>query len=396
MKKSIFLASAALLCVPAALMAQDDEPKLKINPTGRILLDGALYASPQKYEFKDGFAIPDVRLGAKAQYGKWKAKIDVGFAYNKVGLKDVYFEYDFNEKNLLRGGSFIHQYGLQSATSSSMKPTMEEPISNAVFNDARQIGLMYVYNGDKFFGTGSVHVEPKATTVVLRPDQFTQEGWGFRSRLVARPLHESGKVVQVGFSGGFATPQNVNDPNTPHNSFRFKSNFPTRVAQVTAIDATVDHAMNLWKFTPELLLNYGPVALETQYFFQRVNRREGLHAYTSQGAYATLRGLILGGDYNYSMPDAGLATPKKGSLECVLSYNYTSLTDASAGIYGGRLNDLSCTFNYYINKYMIARLHYSYTHTWDRAGVGSMTLNGFMARLQIIFYSGSRVKRRIT
>ncbi len=385
MKKSIFLASAALLCVPAALMAQDDEPKLKINPTGRILLDGALYASPQKYEFKDGFAIPDVRLGAKAQYGKWKAKIDVGFAYNKVGLKDVYFEYDFNEKNLLRGGSFIHQYGLQSATSSSMKPTMEEPISNAVFNDARQIGLMYVYNGDKFFGTGSVHVEPKATTVVLRPDQFTQEGWGFRSRLVARPLHETGKVVQLGFSGGFATPQNVNDTNTPHNSFQFKSNFPTRVAQVTAIDATVDHAMNLWKFTPELLLNYGPVALETQYFFQRVNRREGLHAYTSQGAYATLRGLILGGDYNYSMPDAGLATPKKGSLECVLSYNYTSLTDASAGIYGGRLNDLSCTFNYYINKYMIARLHYSYTHTWDRAGVGSMTLNGFMARLQIIF-----------
>lgn len=385
MKKSIFLASAALLCVPAALMAQDEEPKLKINPTGRILLDGALYASPQKYEFKDGFAIPDVRLGAKAQYGKWKAKIDVGFAYNKVGLKDVYFEYDFNEKNLLRGGSFIHQYGLQSATSSSMKPTMEEPISNAVFNDARQIGLMYVYNGDKFFGTGSVHVEPKATTVVLRPDQFTQEGWGFRSRLVARPLHETGKVVQVGFSGGFATPQNVNDPNTPHNSFQFKSNFPTRVAQVTAIDATVDHAMNLWKFTPELLLNYGPVALETQYFFQRVNRREGLHAYTSQGAYATLRGLILGGDYNYSMPDAGLATPKKGSLECVLSYNYTSLTDAAAGIYGGRLNDLSCTFNYYINKYMIARLHYSYTHTWDRAGVGSMTLNGFMARLQIIF-----------
>lgn len=385
MKKSIFLASAALLCVPAALMAQDEEPKLKINPTGRILLDGALYASPQKYEFKDGFAIPDVRLGAKAQYGKWKAKIDVGFAYNKVGLKDVYFEYDFNEKNLLRGGSFIHQYGLQSATSSSMKPTMEEPISNAVFNDARQIGLMYVYNGDKFFGTGSVHVEPKATTVVLRPDQFTQEGWGFRSRLVARPLHETGKVVQVGFSGGFATPQNVNDPNTPHNSFQFKSNFPTRVAQVTAIDATVDHSMNLWKFTPELLLNYGPVALETQYFFQRVNRREGLHAYTSQGAYATLRGLILGGDYNYSMPDAGLATPKKGSLECVLSYNYTSLTDASAGIYGGRLNDLSCTFNYYINKYMIARLHYSYTHTWDRAGVGSMTLNGFMARLQIIF-----------
>lgn len=385
MKKALLLASAAILCGAHTIMAQDDEPKFKINPTGRILLDGALYATPQKPLFKDGFAIPDVRLGAKVQYGKWKAKIDVGFAYNKVGLKDIYFEYDFNEKHLLRAGSFIHQYGLQSATSSSMKPTMEEPISNAVFNDSRQIGLMYVYNGDKFFGTGSVHVEPKATTVILRPDQFTQEGWGFRSRLVARPLHEEGKVVQVGFSGGFATPQNVNDANTPHNSFQFKSNFPTRVAQVTAIDATVDHAMNLWKFTPELLLNYGPVALESQYFFQRVNRRNNLHAYTAQGAYATLRGLILGGNYNYSMADAGLATPKKGSLECVVSYNYTTLTDASAGVYGGRLNDISCTFNYYINKYMLCRLHYSYTHTWGRAGAPSMSLNGFMARLQIIF-----------
>ena len=202
---------------------------------------------------------------------------------------------------------------------------------------------------------------------------------------MGRPLHEEGKVVQVGFSGGFATPQNVNDSETPHNSFQFKSNFPTRVAQVTAIDATVDHAMNLWKFTPELLLSYGPVALESQYFFQRVNRRNNLHAYTAQGAYATVRGLILGGNYGYSMADAGLATPRKGSLECVVSYNYTTLTNSAAGIYGGRLNDLSCTFNYYINKYMLCRLHYSYTHTWGRAGAPSMTLNGFMARLQVIF-----------
>ncbi len=86
------------------------------------------------------------------------------------------------------------------------------------------------------------------------------------------------------------------------------------------------------------------------------------------------------------MPDAGLATPKKGALECVLNYNYTTLTDASAGVYGGRMNDLSFTFNYYINKYMIARLHYSYTHTWGtRRRTFHVSVNGFMARLQVIF-----------
>lgn len=365
---------------------ESSEPKFKINPTGRILMDGALYASPQKELFKDGVAIPDARLGVKMSYGKWKAKIDVGFAYNKVGLKDLYMEYDFNESNIIRGGSFIHQYGLQSATSSSMKPTMEEPVSNAIFNDARQLGVMYVHSADKFLGTLSAHAEPAATTFILRPDQFTQEGYGFRSRLVYRPIHNDGVNIQVGISGAFGTPQRTGDDDNPHDSFRFKSNFPTRVTQVTALDASVDHAMNQWKFTPELLLSYGPVALESQYFFNRVNRRDGLHSFTGQGAYCTLRGLILGDKhYSYSMFDGGLATPKKGTLECVLDYNYTSVTDSKAAIYGGRLNDFSVTFNYYINKYMLARLHYSYTYTWDRAGVGPRTLNGFMARLQVIF-----------
>ena len=69
----------------------------------------------------------------------------------------------------------------------------------------------------------------------------------------------------------------------------------------------------------------------------------------------------------------------------MLSYNYTSLSDSSCGIFGGRMNDFSVTFNYYINKYMLARLHYSYTYVWNRAGADPTTLNGFMARLQVIF-----------
>lgn len=384
----------AAFCLGSQLLfAQEEksEPKFEVKPTGRILLDGALYASPQKELFPDGVAIPDARVGVKMKYGKWSAKIDVGFAYNKVGLKDLYFEYSLNDRSFLRLGSFIHQYGLQSATSSSMKPTMEEPVSNAVFNDTRQIGLMYEYTDNLFLVTASAHAEPKATSVILSPDQFTKEGYGFRSRVAIHPICETGKVVQVGFSGGFATPQNVNDKDQPHDSFQFKSNFPTRVAQVTAIDATVNHAKNLWKFTPELLLNYGPVALETQYYFIQVNRRQPdvepvkLNPYKGYGAYCTLRGLLKGNSYTYDTFGGGLATPAPGSLECVLDYNYTSLTDGNAYVFGGRMNDFSATLNYYINKYMIARLHYSYTHTWDTDFAGPRSLNGFMARLQVIF-----------
>lgn len=386
MKKTILCLLATAFCATAAMADDTDQPKFKISPTGRILMDGALYSSPQKSEvgFKDGMAIPDARLGAKMEYGKWKAKIDVGFAYGKVGLKDLFFEYDINPNSLIKAGSFIHQYGLQSATSSSMKITMEEPVSNAIFNDPRQLGVMYEYANDKFLATASAHVEPSATNFVLTPTQFNQEGYGFRSRLVAHPICQTGKVVQFGISGGFATPQRYGDPDK-HNAFVFKSNFPTRVAQVTALDATVTDAKNEWKLTPELLLNYGPVALESQYYWTRVSRRHDLHHFTGQGAYATLRGLVLGGNYSYNVMDGGLATPAPKSLEAVVSYNYTTVTDAKAGIYGGRMNDLSVTFNYYINKYMLCRLHYSYTHTWDRAGAPATSLNGFMARLQVIF-----------
>ncbi|MDE6218135.1 MAG: OprO/OprP family phosphate-selective porin [Muribaculaceae bacterium] len=391
MKSHIYIASLLLASLSTAAFAEettDESPKFSVTPTGRILIDGALFSSPQKEMFKDGVAIPDARIGAKFQYGKWKAKVDLGFAYNKVGIKDLFIEYDFNEKNLIRVGSFIHQYGLQSATSSSMKPTMEEPVSNSIFNDPRQLGVMYVHSDDKFFATASAHVEPSATTYILTPDQFSQEGVGARTRLVARPICEEGKVVQLGISAGFATPQRHGNPDT-HDAFTLKANFPTRVVQQTALEATVTKANNIWKFTPELLLNYGPVALESQYYWVRVNRKEDLYHFTGQGAYATVRGLILGGNYQYSPMDAGLATPRPHSLEAVASYNYTDVTCAKAGIFGGRMNDLSLTFNYYINKYIICRLHYSYTHTWGRKADGvdvpSVSLNGFMARLQVIF-----------
>lgn len=388
MKKSTLLLSVLLMGATQATFAQEEnsEPKFTIKPAGRILMDGALYASPDKNLFKDGVAIPDARLGASMQYGKWKAKIDVGFAYNKVGLKDLFIEYDFNPANLIRVGSFTHQYGLQSSTSSSMKPTMAEPVANSVFNDARQIGVMYERSDDKYLGTISAHVEPSATTVILTPTQYTQEGYGFRTRQVWRPFHKDGLNFQVGVSGAFGTPQRTGDDDENHNTFQFKSNYPTSVSQVTAIDANVDHAMNLWKFTPELLISYKRLALESQYYFQQVNRRDNLHHWNGQGAYVTLRGLIFGDkQYGYSMLDGGLATPGKGTFEVVANYTNVNLSDRNAGIYGGRLNDFSVTFNYYINKYMIARLHYSYTHTWDRQGFEPATLNAFMARLQVIF-----------
>lgn len=369
-----------LIANDAAAAAQPDNV-IVIQPTGRILMDAAAYATNDD-EFKAGVAIPDVRAGVKARYGKWKAKVDIGYAFSKLSLKDVFLEYDFSPSFLLRGGSFIHQFGLQSATSSSMKVSMEEPASNEAFNFPRMIGVMGVYDKGQFFGTLSLNVESDA--MKKHANELGKTGYGGLSRLVWRPFSEDGKVVQVGMSFALqsATHQKVDGVTT--DVVALSSNFPTRVNSVNMLNATMNDARHSFRFTPEILLNMGRLALETQYYYVNVSRHNA-EAFKGWGAYGMLRGLAIGDTYRYSHADGGLATPAPRSLELVLLYNYTNLSCQKAGILGGRVNDVSLTANWYINKFMIWRVRAGYTHRFDRAATPDVNLGAFQTRLQIIF-----------
>ncbi len=363
-----------------------NDTKISFKPIGTLLMDGALYCSPQKNLFPDGINIPDVRLGVMANMDKWSAKIEIGYAFGKVLLKDIWLQYNFSKVDYLRAGLQMHHLGYQNSQAACMKVTMIEPISNTVFNEPHMIGVSWYHNADKYYTTLSAYVEPKSSSVILAKDEMIREGYGLRTRIVGRPYHSEGKMLQFGLSGAFETPRYT--PSTDgdtHDSFSFGANFPTKVAIQSALGATISHSMNLWKLSPELMGCYGRVALETQWYYLRVNRRMSLSPFRALGGYTTLRGAILGKNYNYNMGVAGIDTPEKGTLEGVVSYNYTKLSDNKCDIYGGRLNDLSAGFNYYINQWIIAKFRYSYTHTWDRADVSPVTLNTFQARLQFIF-----------
>lgn len=362
-------------------MAQNEDV-LKVTPTGRILMDAGMYNSSNE-NFVDGVAIPDLRAGVKATYGKYKVKVDVGYAYGKVSLKDAFVERRFSKSSLLRVGNFVHQFGLQSATSSSMKVTMEEPASNEAFFNSRLLGAMFVYDKEAFFGTASAHVESEA--IKRQSNELGSTAYGAMSRLVYRPLREDGAIFQIGLSGAYEKPRFNADAALNHSSFSLGSNFPTRIAKVKAIGATITDAEGLFKFTPEIAAAYGPMALETQYYYLQIDRKNQLPSYKASGAYVTLRGLILGGNYKHSYSDCGFATPGAGSLECVLGYNYTDMSCVKSDIRGGRLNDVSFTVNYYLNKCMIWRLRYSYTDVKNREGFENQNMSGLQTRFQIIF-----------
>ena len=378
-----FLMMAMGLMMASTMQAQE-EPKLVAKPSGRILFDAA-YVNPQHQEdeLKSGVGIPDFRVGVGFTYGQWKGKVDMGYAYGKVNMKDVWLEYDFDKQNFIRGGYFIHQYGFQSSTSSSFKETMEEPQSNACFNNDRMIGLMYEHNGKKFLATASVVVETDAMKQTT--DVTGNEGVGAMTRLLYRPYAERGKMFQVGISGGIEGARYSSKEEMNHKQFTLSTRWPMRVAKVNSQQAVVDGAKAMYKFSPEVMYSYGRFAVIGQYFLNSITREDNLKTFTGSGAYVTLRGLIKGRNYAPNMGDGGIATPDPGNMELCLQYNYTSLSDASAGVYGGYLNDWALCYNFYPNKYMIWRVRASYTKVTNRSGFADNEATILETRLQVKF-----------
>ena len=370
--------------VMAATIFAQEEPKLTAKPSGRILFDAA-YINPQHQEdeLKSGVGIPDMRVGVGFTYGQWKGKIDMGYAYGKVNMKDVWLQYDFDKENFVRGGYFIHQYGFQSSTSSSFKETMEEPQSNAVFNNDRMIGLMYEHSENKFLATASVVVETDAMKQTT--DQIGNEAIGAMTRLLYRPYAERGKMFQVGISGGIEGARYSSKEELNHKQFTLATRWPTRVAKVNSQEALVTDAKTLYKFSPEIMYSYGRFAIIGQYYLNNITRDNNLESFVGSGAYVTLRTLVKGREYSPNMNDGGIATPDPGNMELCLQYNYTSLSDHTAGIYGGYLNDWALCYNFYPNKYMIWRVRASWTKVTNRSGFEDNECKILETRLQVKF-----------
>ena len=305
MKKRRTTALIMGLLMVAAVSAQE-EPKLVVKPTGRILFDAA-YIRPQHIEDKlnSGVGIPDMRIGVGFSYDQWKGKVEMGFAYGKLSMKDVWVQYDFDKKNFIRGGYFRHKYGYQSSTSTSFKESMEEPQTNTALNNERLIGLMYEYNSRNFLATASIVVETDAKT--------------------------------------------------------------------------------MYKFTPEIMYANSRFAVIGQYYLNTITRDNNQASFTGSGAYITLRALVKGHEYSSNLVDGGIAIPDPGNMELCLQYNYTSLSDATAGIYGGYLNDWSLCYNYYFNKYMIWRVRASWTKVTNRIGFLDNECGILETRLQVKF-----------
>lgn len=373
---------AAALVMGFAAAANAQENKLVVKPSGRILMDAAFLNSSNKAvdeQCVDGVNVPDIRIGMKVSYGKWEGKADIGYARGSVSPKDIFIQYNFNKQNFLRGGYFVHQFGYQSATSSSFKVSMEEPETHSAFGvGGRLVGLMYEHSDDKFMGTGSIYTD--AQSFKKQTNQTGYQGTGFLTRLVYHPLIEKGNLFHVGIGLNYELAAEN------RSNMEFKAPYPVRVAGINAIGAKITDAKNDFKFSGELMAAKGHVGIEGQYIFMNVDRKGDAKSYNAWGAYGNLR-FLLNNEYEYVKNDAGIATPAPKSWELVAAYNYTDMNDSKAGFHGGKLSDWALTMNYYINKYMIWRVsgHIVRAGESDYSGFNKNTFRVIETRLQFKF-----------
>lgn len=373
---------AAALVMGFAAAANAQENKLVVKPSGRILMDAAFLSSSNKAvdeQCVDGVNVPDIRIGMKVSYGKWEGKADIGYARGSVSPKDIFIQYNFNKQNLLRGGYFVHQFGYQSATSSSFKVSMEEPETHSAFGvGGRLVGLMYEHSDNKFMGTGSVYTD--AQSFKKQTNQTGYQGTGLLTRLVYHPLIEKGNLFHVGIGLNYELAAEN------RSNMEFKAPYPVRVAGINAIGAKITDAKNDFKFSGELMAAKGHVGIEGQYIFMNVDRKGDAKSYKAWGAYGNLR-FLLNNEYEYVKNDAGIATPAPKSWELVAAYNYTDMNDAKAGFHGGKLSDWALTMNYYINKYMIWRVsgHIVRAGESDYSGFNKNTFRVIETRIQFKF-----------
>lgn len=373
---------AAALVMGFAAAANAQENKLVVKPSGRILMDAAFLNSSNKTvdeQCVDGVNVPDIRIGMKVSYGKWEGKADIGYARGSVSPKDIFIQYNFNKQNFLRGGYFVHQFGYQSATSSSFKVSMEEPETHSAFGvGGRLVGLMYEHSDDKFMGTGSVYTD--AQSFKKQTNHTGYQGTGLLTRLVYHPLIEKGNLFHVGIGLNYELAAEN------RSNMEFKAPYPVRVAGINAIGAKITDAKSDFKFSGELMAAKGHVGIEGQYIFMNVDRKGDAKSYNAWGAYGNLR-FLLNNEYEYVKNDAGIATPAPKSWELVAAYNYTDMNDAKAGFHGGKLSDWALTMNYYINKYMIWRVsgHIVRAGESDYSGFNKNTFRVIETRIQFKF-----------
>lgn len=367
-----------ILLTTIPIFAVPDSSPIDWRVSGRLLLDGGAYIHSPK-TLHAGTHISDVRLAAKVRiYSYWYTKIDVGFANNKVTLKDAFTEYG-KDGNYFRAGYMLGYYSIDQSTSTNDLVFNTASNVSETFYPDRRIGVSYTRSLPSYYLSAGAFCGDG-----LSFSETTRAGYNFSGRAVWRPLNTSEVLLHIGAGALFKVPDK--DTETGLQQIRLKSKGVTYIPSPRPLDLAFDHVKDQIQSNIECLLFRKKWLLQTEFLYTKIHQKDIRPSYSAHGGYILGGFLLKGNKYAYDALDAVPVMPQEPhSILLACRYNYTNLNDFSSHITGGSQHDLSIGINYYFNTYISSRLNYA--HLWmDKYSLlGKCGINMMQVRLQVRF-----------
>lgn len=345
--------------------------------TGRVLMDAGFFRSDST-KLGNGVVMGDIRLGALVHFLQdWSGKIEVGYAYNKVALKDTYIAYK-QGKHTWKAGHYFEPFGTEIQVATTAYRFMNMSTTSTAFGDGRKLGVTYEYN-EKYYTV----VAGLFGNSDLENSKNTDAGYTLTAQIIGRPVYDEEKVVHLGLSAHFSEPDKEKK-----DKLVYRAGAPSYVLNKEKnkfLYAEIEHTINQWRTGADVIILYKGFYFQSECLVAHVNRY-GSRNYTGKGVYSQI-GYLLGGDkqYRYDRKNGWVSNPNPKNVELLFRYNITDLNDKKAGICGGQAQDVTLGVNYFFNKYVVAKLNYTYMFTDRYAVNGKENIDYIQARLQLRF-----------
>lgn len=304
-----------ILLITIPVFAVPDSSPIDWKVSGRLLLDGGAYIHSPK-TLHAGAHISDVRLAAKVRiYSYWYTKIDVGFANNKVTLKDAFTEYG-KDGNYFRAGYMLGYYSIDQSTSTN--DLVFNTASNVAetFYPDRRIGVSYTRSLPSYYLSAGAFCGDG-----LSFSETTRPGYNFSGRAVWRPLNTSEVLLHIGAGALFKVPDK--DTETGLQQIRLKSKGVTYIPSPRPLDLAFDHVKDQIQSNIECLLFRKKWLLQTEFLYTKIHQKDIRPSYSAHGGYILGGFLLKGNKYAYDALDAVPVMPQEPhSILVACRYNY--------------------------------------------------------------------------
>lgn len=348
---------------------------------GRIQIDAATY-DEDRLRHNDGTELRRARLFASGTlWQAWTYKLQYDFTATGIdGIQDAFIDYKGFDRWKIRFGHFKEPFSLQNMTSSKYIRFMERGMPH-LFAPGRNIGLAATASGGNWSFSSGIFGEGRDGS-----SDDNDEGYAITARGTYAPMLKEDRIFHLGLSASHRITGSTD-------TVRFRDRPESHLTDIRLVDTGLIDTDSFSRFAGEVVLVFGPIALEGEYYYlyleREINRNPdpAFSGYYLQGSWF-LTGETL--NYSASKGSFGKLSPQgivgKGGIGAwQLALRFSSIDLADEDIMGGEQMTMTFGLNWFPTPNL--RLTANYVDVLDVKGgpAAGDEPSAFQLRAQVEF-----------